>query len=445
MRNTDDTIAAVATANGEGGIAIVRISGKDALPITGRMFVPSNKRARLTHSRMVYGYIKDEAGRDIDEVMAVYFASPRSYTRQDVCEIHTHGGISAERVLERAVKLGARPAERGEFTYRAFVNGRISLEKAEAVMNLISSGSARAARNSIRQLKSGVSSRIGACREKLLELVSLIDAATDFPDEIDETLTVNLIKERAREIAEELKKSADPAYARIVSEGARVVIAGRPNVGKSSIMNRILCSERSIVTEIPGTTRDVINESVRVNGLKLTLTDTAGIRDTDDAIESIGVDRAQKCVEEADCVILVLDASNRLSPEDAELISKKDDRYIIVANKDDIRDENAEIYKQARVSVSARTGEGIDALMNLVYEKVSPGEDDDKLLTLRHIDCANRALQALERLEKLSEGEPLELMREELTDALYCLGEISGENIGETVIDSIFERFCVGK
>ena len=441
MRNNRDTIAAIATPNGEGGIAIVRISGPNALPIAKRIFRPSQKSAAFEHGRMLYGYAVDADGSELDEVMAVYFQAPRSYTRQDVCEIHTHGGVSSALVLERAVKEGARPAERGEFTYRAFMNGRIDLSRAEAVMALVSASGEKSARASVRQLKNGASVRIEKCREKLKDIVTLIDAAADFPEEIDEDVTFERVRSLAGEVLQELQKLADKRYARIMNKGARAVIAGRPNVGKSSLMNALLAFERSIVTDIPGTTRDTVSESVSISGLEITLTDTAGIRDTSDPVEHIGVKRAEESIESADCVILVLDASEDLTDEDRKLLAQRDERYILVANKADVKREDFGMC----LCVSARTGEGIGELSRRIYDMVSAGEDDEKLLTLRHVECAERAIKALERLMSAPEGTYLDLLRDDATQALLCRGEISGENVSESVIDGIFERFCVGK
>lgn len=444
MLKLNDTIAAIATSNGAGGIAIVRLSGEKAPDILKKMFAPANKKTRPSHARMVYGHILDQNAEVIDEVMAVRFFAPKSYTRENVCEIHTHGGICADRVLERAVELGARPAERGEFTYRAFMNGRLSLDRAEAVMSLISAGSVQAARSSIRQLNGGVSAQIGKMRERLMELVTLIDAAADFPDEIDEAVTGERIRKETAEILFMLKKAADPRYARLISEGARVVIAGRPNVGKSSILNRLLGAERAIVTDIAGTTRDIINESVTIQGLKITLSDTAGIRNSDktsDTIELIGIDRARKSIDEADVVVLVLDSSAELNGEDQELLKNRDERYLIVANKDDKKQADF----PGAIRVSALTSEGIEELKNRIYAMVSPGEDDGKLLNLRHIELSRQAIQALERLMSLPEDTYIDLYRQDLTEALEKLGEITGENVSESVIDGIFERFCVGK
>lgn len=444
MLDPNDTIAAIATAEGEGGIAIVRLSGENAFPILKKVFFPASKKAVFSHGQMIYGYVRDDSGREIDEAMAVYFVSPRSYTREDVCEIHTHGGMASRCVLERVIEAGARPAQRGEFTYRAFLNGRVDLSRAEAVMSLIGAGSERAVRSSVRQLKYGASSRIGACREKLMELLTLIDAAVDFPDEIDEEVTSQKVREEAERISGEISACADKRYARILNEGARVVIAGRPNVGKSSLMNALLRFERSIVTDIPGTTRDIINESVSIHGMKLTLTDTAGIRETGDVIEKLGVERAGDSIESADCVVLVLDASSPLTAEDKKLLDKRDGRYIVVLNKTDLEcaDDNG---VDADLEISALNRTGTDELAERIFRKVSFGEDDGRLSTLRHIECAERAKQALDALLSSPEGTYLDLLRSDITDALECLGEITGENISESAIDGIFERFCVGK
>ena len=441
MRNNNDTIAALATSSGEGGIAIIRISGTEALSVLKKVFRPSSKKHAFEHRYMMYGNVLAEDGSVLDEVMAVYFMAPSTYTREDVAEIHTHGGLISGKVLERVITLGARPAEKGEFTYRAFLNGRIGLESAEAVMDLISASSEQAARASVRQLKGGVSSKIGTCREKLMELVSLIDAAADYPEEIDEEVTARTVRAETEKIHALLSSCADERYARILHKGASCVIAGVPNVGKSSVMNALLSSDRSIVTDIPGTTRDTVSEKITIGGVSLTLTDTAGIRETGDIIEKIGVDRAESSIKDADCVILVLDASRPISDKEQALIDKMDARYIPVANKTDLKDEDFGFC----LKLSAKTGEGLTELQNRVYKMISPGEDDEKLMTLRHVECAKKAAECLSRVLTSPEGTFLDLFREDLTEALNHLGEITGENIGENVIDSIFERFCVGK
>ena len=338
MRNErqNDTIAAIATPPGEGGIAIVRISGARAGEFLRAAFRPAHK-GEMKHGQMRYGTLTDPTGAPIDEVMAVLFRAPRSYTREDVAEIHLHGGtMCARAAMERLLSLGARAAEPGEFTYRAFMNGRVDLSEAEAIMGLIGARSQAARRASIRQLRGGVSAPIGRIREELTGLLAKIEAATDFPDEIDEDVTAKDVREGASRIRDELSRAADGRRARIVRDGASVVLCGRPNVGKSSLMNALLSADRAIVTDIPGTTRDVLTESLEIGGVRYQLSDTAGIRETADAIEKIGVTRARDALRDADCVLLVLDSSAPLTPADQTMLAARDERYITVLNKSDL-------------------------------------------------------------------------------------------------------------
>ena len=338
MRNErqNDTIAAIATPPGEGGIAIVRISGARAGEFLRAAFRPA-RRGEMKHGQMRYGTLTDPAGAPIDEVMAVFFRAPRSYTREDVAEIHLHGGtMCARAAMERLLSLGARAAEPGEFTYRAFMNGRVDLSEAEAIMGLIGARSQAARRASIRQLRGGVSAPIGRMREELTGLLAKIEAATDFPDEIDEDVTAKDVREGASRIRNELSRAADGRRARIVRDGASVVLCGRPNVGKSSLMNALLSADRAIVTDIPGTTRDVLTESFEIGGVRYQLSDTAGIRETADAIEKIGVTRARDALRDADCVLLVLDSSAPLTPSDQSMLAARDERYLTVLNKSDL-------------------------------------------------------------------------------------------------------------
>ena len=338
MRNErqNDTIAAIATPPGEGGIAIVRISGARAGEFLHAAFRPA-RRGEMKHGQMRYGTLTDPAGAPIDEVMAVFFRAPRSYTREDVAEIHLHGGsMCARAAMERLLSLGARAAEPGEFTYRAFMNGRVDLSEAEAIMGLIGARSQAARRASIRQLRGGVSAPIGRMREELTGLLAKIEAATDFPDEIDEDVTAKDVREGASRIRDELSRAADGRRARIVRDGASVVLCGRPNVGKSSLMNALLSADRAIVTDIPGTTRDVLTESFEIGGVRYQLSDTAGIRETADAIEKIGVTRARDALRDADCVLLVLDSSAPLTPSDQSMLAARDERYLTVLNKSDL-------------------------------------------------------------------------------------------------------------
>lgn len=439
-----DTIAAVATSVGEGGIAIVRVSGERAEEILKGAFVPAGKDLSFLHGQMRYGFAKDASGETIDEAMAVLFRAPKSYTREDVAEIHCHGGrICASSVLSRVLELGARAAEPGEFTYRAFLNGRVDLSEAEAVMSLIGARSQAARRASVRQLKGGVSSRIGRAREALVKLAAMIDAATDFPDEVDAPATAEEVMKTASEIAESLKKSADARAARILREGASVVIAGKPNVGKSSVMNAILSAERAIVTDIPGTTRDVLTETVEIGGVRFSLSDTAGIRETGDTVEKMGVERAKEALKNADCVLLVLSAGEAETDEDRALLESADERYVICVNKCDLTDRR----DRKGLYVSARTGEGIDRLTEEIRKAAGAAAASEDQMTLpRHIECAQRAAAALTRAcESIAAGIPLDFAANDLREALDALGDITGETMNESVIDRVFADFCVGK
>ena len=498
----NDTIAAIATPPGEGGIAIVRISGARAEEILRAAFCPAHK-GEMKHGQMRYGTLTDPAGAPIDEVMAVLFRAPRSYTREDVAEIHLHGGtMCARAAMERLLSLGARAAEPGEFTYRAFMNGRVDLSEAEAIMGLIGARSQAARRASIRQLRGGVSAPIGRMREELTGLLAKIEAATDFPDEIDEDVTAQDVLEGASRIREELLRAADGKRARIVRDGASVVLCGRPNVGKSSLMNALLSADRAIVTDIPGTTRDVLTESFEIGGVRYQLSDTAGIRETADAIEKIGVTRARDALRDADCVLLVLDSSVPLTPSDQAMLEGRDERSVTVLNKCDLAPAafpagepgmtsasvacsanmkvpgaaSAPITRTANepdttaaivpgvspakdtgtaapsipretIRASAKTGEGIDEILRAI-ERVcrQSGASEEQMTLPRHIECAHSAARALDRaIHAIQAGLPLDLCAADLREALAHLGDITGKTMNERVIDRVFSDFCVGK
>ena len=441
------TIAAIATARGEGGIAIVRVSGGEAERILAAAFVPAGKVKTLASHRLYFGHAVDERGGVIDEVMAVLMRAPRSYTREDVAEIQCHGGgAAAAQVLRRVLALGAVPAAPGEFTRRAFENGRLDLSEAEAVMGVVSAGSEAALRASVRELEGGVSRFIGACRSRLTDLLSLIEASNDFPDEIDEPAAARKVAGEARAMAGQLLARADEKAARIVREGVSVVLAGRPNVGKSSLMNALTGSDRAIVTEIPGTTRDVLTETVSLDGIRIDLSDTAGQRAAADKVEMIGVERARTAQKNADIVLIVLDGSEELTDEDKALLDGRDGRCIVVLNKDDLA-QGGEGGVEADIRVSARTGEGIGALTAMIREKAGSAAFTEGMLTReRHIGCAKKAAAALERaVRAIEDGAPLDVASVDLWDARRLLGEITGEDATESVIDAVFRNFCVGK
>lgn len=449
----EDTIAAIATAGGAGGIAIVRISGGDAEAILKQMFIPAVKREYFESHRLMYGRAVDADGEALDEVMAVLMRAPSTYTRQDVAEIHCHGGsASANAVLGRSLELGARMAKPGEFTRRAFMNGRIDLARAEAVMQLIGANSEAAARASLRQLEGGVSGFVRQVSNRLKDVLALLEASTDFPEEVEEEAASEEVAARLREIADEIRRRSDSRSARMLREGASIVLAGRPNVGKSSLMNALLNQERAIVTSIPGTTRDVLTERISIGGVMAEISDTAGRRDTQDPIERIGVDRARRAAEGADVVLIVLDAAQEMAPSDAELVKAADARAIICLNKSDLPAvliaQRLESMTDAKImEISAQTGQGLADLMDELGRRISIGEENNGQLTAqRHIELAHSAADSLERaVSAIESGMPLDTAAIDIREALASLSEITGENATEAVIDRVFESFCVGK
>ena len=448
-----DTIAAIATASGAGGIAIVRVSGELSEDILRALFVPARPREDFESHRLMYGRAVDGQGETLDEVMAVLMRAPASYTREDVAEIHCHGGsVSAGAVLGRALALGARMAGPGEFTKRAFLNHRIDLARAEAVMQLIGAQGQAAARASVRQLEGGVSGFVRSVSDRLKGLLATIEASTDFPDEVEEEVASPAVLDGLREAIAEIERRSDARSARLVREGASIVLTGRPNVGKSSLMNALLNQDRAIVTDIPGTTRDVLTERISIGGVMAELSDTAGRRDTADPIERIGVDRAARAAEGADVVLIVLDAAEPLDPSDAALISAADERAVICLNKSDEKQavtlEQVKALTDQRVmETSARTGQGLDGLMRELEQRVSAQQENNGQLTaLRHIELAHDAAGALKRaVEALEAGVPLDTAAIDISEALERLSEITGENATEEVIDRVFRDFCVGK
>jgi len=450
MRNRDDTIAAIATAQGEGGIAIVRISGPDALRALEAVFARKSAEKRLsggdalqskagssenvagwTPNRLYYGHVV-ENGRVVDEAMAVYMAAPHSYTREDVCELYVHGGrYAAEKALSLVLKQRVRAAEPGEFTLRAFLNGRIDLSQAEAVMAMISAGSASAARAAARQLEGSIGAFVNEAAMELTDMLALIEANVDFPEEVDEAATTRKLEAGIRRVRERLLSAVDERTARVVREG------------QSSLMNALLKSDRAIVTSVPGTTRDVLSERLRVGGLEVTLLDTAGIRDTSDEIEREGVARARRAAEAADVVILVLDGSKPEGEEERALLESADDRYIVVVNKCDLGVET----DRAGIHASAKTGEGVDEILKEIVRRAGSVEAAEERLTQpRHIDCAKGAIASLDRaLCALSERVPPDLISVDLMAALSSLHEITGQSASDEVIAAVFRNFCVGK
>ena len=448
-----DTIAAIATAGGAGGIAIVRVSGGEAEVILKKMFIPAARREYFESHRLMYGRAVDEGGDTLDEVMAVLMRAPSTYTREDVAEIHCHGGsASANAVLGRALALGARMASPGEFTRRAFMNGRIDLARAEAVMQLIGANSQAAARASLRQLEGGVSGFVRQVSGRLKDVLALLEASTDFPEEVEEEAAAREVAEDMRKIAGEIRSHSDRRSARLLREGASIVLAGRPNVGKSSLMNALLNQERAIVTSIPGTTRDVLTERISLGGIMAEISDTAGLRDTQDPIERIGVERAKRATERADVVLIVLDAARSLDPSDVELLKSADERTIICLNKSDLpavlTAQQLKSLTDAKImGISAQTGTGLDGLIDELKRRIAVGEENNGQLTAqRHIELAQSAADSLDSaIDAIEKGMPLDTAAIDIREALSTLSEITGENVTEAIIDRVFEQFCVGK
>ena len=451
MFDMKDTIAAQATAPGEGGVAIVRVSGEACCEILARVFRAKNGRP-LQNRRLTFGYVVD--GEEIvDEAMAVLMRAPYSYTREDVAEIHCHGSDALVRkILYLLLGAGARMAKPGEFTCRAFMNGRIDLTQAEAVMRMIRAGSERAMRSAIRQMEGGVSAFVRHAREEITELMAEIAAAIDFPDEVEESAAAREVHARCGEIAARLRASCNTRAGRIEDEGLRVVLCGRPNAGKSSLMNALLEEERAIVTDVPGTTRDTLTESVQLNGVRVSLTDTAGLRETGDAVERIGVERAKKALTGADVRLLVMDGSQPFTDEDRQTLMGLEPHAVVLTKGDlgavvDEGEVERAFPEARRIVVCAITGEGMEALRKLIAS-FAPEEDTESsaLSQARHAQAAMKACESLDdAMRAIDDGMPLDVCAVDLAAALDCLGEITGETMSEEVISKVFERFCVGK
>lgn len=450
MSEGRDTIAAISTAPGEGGIAIVRVSGPQAGEILAAAFRPAREGAKMRSHMLRYGLAVDGNGAAIDEVMAVFMQAPNTYTREDVAEIHCHGGgVCAAAVLRRALELGARSAEPGEFTRRAYESGRIDLSGAEAVMQLVGAQGEAARRAALRQMRGGVSAFVGDAIAQLTDILSRIQAAVDFPEEVDEEAVSVEIRGEIDEIAARIERRIDPRRARILREGASVVLAGRPNVGKSSLMNALLNCERAIVTDIPGTTRDVLSERFELDGRVVRLSDTAGIRESEDSIERIGVQRAQSEVEGADVVLLVLDRSQPLTEADKELLSLADERYILCLNKADLpcRLEAGLPSALPAFSLSARTGAGMEALTASLQERLGATAYEDECFTVeRQARLAREAADILRGCaQALADGFSPDVISPELLIVCKLLDNVTGRDASEEVISAIFANFCVGK
>ena len=455
----DDTIAAVATAMGEGGTGIVRISGENALSILEKVFC-SVKNRPTENRKLTYGFVTDNfTGEKIDEVMAVYMKAPHSYTAEDVVEIQCHGSIvSLRKILALVLKNGARLAEPGEFTKRAFLNGRLDLSQAEAVIDLVRAKSDKTFDVALSQLEGSFSKKIKEIRSDLVDILVNITVNIDYPDEDIEVITYeNLISGLGNVKAKVDSLLATADTGRILREGLNIAIIGKPNVGKSSLMNALLRETRAIVTEIPGTTRDTIEEALTIRNIPVKLTDTAGIRHTDDVIEKIGIEKSKESFNKADLVIFMVDNSRPLDDEDREIIEYIGDRKVLaVINKTDLENrlDISEIKRKLPNGIFIETSmareDGIsrieDEIENLVYGGKVKQNDSMMVTNVRHKALLEEASSALRDAASMAgAGEALEFLEIDVNRAYEALGEIIGEAVNEDIINEVFARFCLGK
>ena len=454
-----DTIAAIATAMTSSGIGIVRISGDEAVSITDRIFEMKNQKKledMPTHT-IHYGHIHD-GDEVIDEVMVVLMRGPKSYTREDTVEIDCHGGVYVmKRILETVIKYGARPAEPGEFTKRAFLNGRIDLSQAESVIDVINSKNEFALKSSLSQLSGSVSEKIKEIRGNVLHEIAFIESALDDPEHI----SLDGYPEKLSSIVSDVIKKIDKLLAnsdngKMLKEGISTVIVGKPNAGKSSLLNFLVGEEKAIVTDIAGTTRDVLEEQINLNGILLNIIDTAGIRDTEDVVEKIGVERAKKYLNNADLVIYVVDTSTALDENDHEIMELLKDRHaIVLLNKSDlspvttVEDIRKHLDKKM-ISISAKEQTGMDDLEETIKEMFFSGEvtfnDEVYITNIRHKTSLQEDLRSLHLvLQSIADDMPEDFYSIDLMNAYEELGNIIGESVEDDLVNEIFSKFCMGK
>ena len=448
-----DTIAAIATAMSNSGIGIVRISGAESLDIVKKIY----KGKQLQDHAIHYGYIIDGA-ETIDEVLVMVMKGPHSFTGEDTVEINCHGGVYVvKRILETVIKYGARPAEPGEFTKRAFLNGKMDLSQAEAVIDIINSKNEYALKSSVSQLKGNVQKKIKEIRAEILYHTAFIETALDDPEHISVDGYGEKLKATVDNLLTELKqllKSADNG--RMIKEGIKTVILGKPNAGKSSLLNVLVGEDRAIVTDIAGTTRDVLEESIQLQGISLNVIDTAGIRDTEDVVEKIGVNKAKEQAEEADLIIYVVDSSRELDQNDFDIIDMiRDKKSIILLNKSDLttivtKDMVKSYIDQPMIEISAKKESGIqeleETLKNMFFDGEISFNDEVYITNIRHKTAINDAYESLKKVIFSIENDmPEDFYSIDLLDAYEALGSITGETIGEDLVNEIFSKFCMGK
>lgn len=458
----DDTIAAISTPVGQGGIGIVRLSGKDAIKIADTIF-RSPKKKRLTQlpsHRILYGHIVDPSDKSVvDEVLVSVMLAPNTFTKEDVVEINCHGGVMPLRaVLELTLSKGARLAEPGEFTKRAFLNGRIDLAQAEAVLDVINSMTEESRRSALSQLRGSLSKKLDSLRDDVIELAAFVEAHIDFPEEDIEPASIKKMSAMALKVRKSLNSLIEGSqYGIILREGIKAAIVGRPNVGKSSLLNALLESDRAIVTEIPGTTRDVIEEHLNIQGIPVRIMDTAGIRSVEDIAEKEGVRRSKQTMKDADLVLLMLDSSQALHDTDIDLVQKSDPaNTIIVINKQDLPHEfmpsrvlQLKVFRGKTVKISAKRKTGLKRLKTMIATTVLHGQiacSTENVTNVRHVHALKRARASLDAfLAGAKESTSPEFLSVELRDALDTIGEIQGITTPDDILNRIFSTFCIGK
>ena len=457
----EDTISAIATALGEGAVGIVRISGPNSLVLAEQMFFTKdgNTLSMYESRRMVYGHVEDETGNTVDEALCVFMPGPHSYTGEDVVEIQCHGGIqSLKTILGLTFAKGARPAEPGEFTKRAFLNGRMDLAQAEAVMDIINARSKEALKLAIRQQKGQLSTEIRHIRDALKDVVVHLEAVIDYPEEDIEDVTFDEVKDCIVNGLASVNNLLSRAHTgKIMREGLLTAIVGRPNVGKSSLLNCLLREERAIVSEIPGTTRDVIQEQMLIEGIPLVLADTAGIRQTNDFVESIGVEKTKEILAASELAVVVLDGSEPLRIEDKEILSSIEAReHVIIVNKIDLpclldlEALKAKFGAQNVLTLSVKSTKGVDAfvqwLKNFVYGAGGTVEKGVFVQNVRHEKLLSATKESLnDALVAAEKHIPYDCIVIDLRNAINQLGAITGETVQDEIINEIFARFCLGK
>lgn len=455
-----DTITAISTPVGEGAIAIVRLSGPDAITITNELFTGKDLHEAATHT-INYGRIIDPETNDIaDEVMVSVMRAPKTFTREDIVEINCHGGmVAVNKVLDIILSKGARLAEPGEFTKRAFLNGRIDLSQAEAVMDLIRAKTDKAMSVAVKQMDGRLSKLITELRQELLETVAHVEVNIDYPEYDDvEEMSHEMMRTKSREVHKRIKELLEVAnQGKILREGIATAIIGRPNVGKSSLMNTLVQENKAIVTDIPGTTRDIIEEYVNVRGVPLRLVDTAGIRETEDIVEKIGVERSRQVLQESDLILFVLNFNEDLTEEDRKLFEAVQGLdYIVIVNKMDL-EQKIDLEKVRElagerpvITTSLLVEEGVEQLERSIASTFFEGEIDTGDMTyvsnIRHIQLLKQAKQALEdAMEGIELGMPLDIVQIDVTRTWELLGEIIGDTASDSLIDQLFSQFCLGK